>query len=116
MSKTSVFLPYLSAEFEPSSRTFTEKKSFAFYQKLTLIFFEKNSQKTKTAHPYNLNGQMRKIVNWGEDSLTYTNMTPTAMMYSVLLSYKTPWPLVRKRTIPTKQLPLVSEVSANFCG
>jgi hypothetical protein len=31
-----------------------------FNKKLTLIVFEKNSQKTKTAHPYNLNGQMRK--------------------------------------------------------
>jgi hypothetical protein len=34
-------------------------------------------------------------------------------------SYKTdkqiPLPLVRKRTIPTERLPLVGEVSANFC-
>jgi hypothetical protein len=29
---------------------------------------------------------------------------------------KTPWPLVRKRTIPTERPPLVGEVSANFCG
>jgi hypothetical protein len=29
---------------------------------------------------------------------------------------KTPWLLVRKRTVPTKRPPLVSEVSANFCG
>jgi hypothetical protein len=29
---------------------------------------------------------------------------------------KTPWPLVRKRTIPTERTPLVGEVSANFCG
>jgi hypothetical protein len=28
---------------------------------------------------------------------------------------KTPWLVVRKRTIPTEQPPLVSEVSANFC-
>jgi hypothetical protein len=27
---------------------------------------------------------------------------------------KTPWPLVRKRTIPTEQPPLVGEVSAKF--
>jgi hypothetical protein len=26
----------------------------------------------------------------------------------------TPWPLVRKRTIPTERPPLVGEVSANF--
>jgi hypothetical protein len=29
---------------------------------------------------------------------------------------KTPWLVVRKRTIPTERPPLVSEVSANFCG
>jgi hypothetical protein len=29
---------------------------------------------------------------------------------------KTPWPLVRKRTIPPERPPLVGEVSANFCG
>jgi hypothetical protein len=28
----------------------------------------------------------------------------------------TPWTLVRKRTIPTEQPPLVGEVSAKFCG
>jgi hypothetical protein len=37
-----------------------------------------------------------------------------------LLAYKTtkqtPWPLVRKRTIPTERPPLVGEVSVNFCG
>jgi hypothetical protein len=29
---------------------------------------------------------------------------------------KTPWPLVRKRTIATERRPLVGKVSANFCG
>jgi len=29
---------------------------------------------------------------------------------------KTPWPLVRERTIPTERPPPVGEVSANFCG
>jgi hypothetical protein len=29
---------------------------------------------------------------------------------------ETPWLLVRTRTIPTERPPLVSEVSANFCG
>jgi hypothetical protein len=29
---------------------------------------------------------------------------------------KTPWPLVRKRTIPTEQPPHVGQVSANFRG
>jgi hypothetical protein len=29
---------------------------------------------------------------------------------------KAPWPLIRKQTIPTERPPLVSEVSANFCG
>jgi hypothetical protein len=29
---------------------------------------------------------------------------------------QTQWPLVRKGTIPTKQAPLVGEVSANICG
>jgi hypothetical protein len=28
---------------------------------------------------------------------------------------KPPWPLVRKRTIPTERPPLIGEVSANFC-
>jgi hypothetical protein len=29
---------------------------------------------------------------------------------------KTPWPLVRKRTIPTGRPPLVGEFSVHFCG
>jgi hypothetical protein len=29
---------------------------------------------------------------------------------------RTPWLLVRKRTLPTERPPLVGEVSANFCG
>jgi hypothetical protein len=29
---------------------------------------------------------------------------------------KTPWPVVRKRTIPTERPSLVGEVSANFYG
>jgi hypothetical protein len=29
---------------------------------------------------------------------------------------QTPWPVVRKRTIPTERPLLVGEVSANFCG
>jgi hypothetical protein len=32
------------------------------------------------------------------------------------LSHLTPWLVVRKRTIPTERPPLVSEISANFCG
>jgi hypothetical protein len=34
----------------------------------------------------------------------------------VCTAVKTPWPLVRNRTIPTERPPLVGEVSANFCG
>jgi hypothetical protein len=34
----------------------------------------------------------------------------------VLKKLKTPWPLVRKRTIPTERPRHVGEVSANFCG
>jgi hypothetical protein len=30
-------------------------------------------------------------------------------------SNTTPWPLVRKRTIPTERPPLVGEFNANFC-
>jgi hypothetical protein len=33
-----------------------------------------------------------------------------------ILMVITPWPLVRKRTIPTERRPLVGEVSSNFCG
>jgi hypothetical protein len=29
---------------------------------------------------------------------------------------KTPWLLVRKRTVPTERPPLVGEVSVNFCA
>jgi hypothetical protein len=29
---------------------------------------------------------------------------------------QTPWPLFRKRTVPTERPPLVGEVSANFSG
>jgi hypothetical protein len=32
------------------------------------------------------------------------------------LTKLTPWPLVRKRIIPTERPPLVGEVSDNFCG
>jgi hypothetical protein len=32
----------------------------------------------------------------------------------LLIEKKTPWPLVRKRTIPTERPPLVGEVNANF--
>jgi hypothetical protein len=33
-----------------------------------------------------------------------------------IIKKQTPWPSVRKRTIPTERPPLVDEVSANFCG
>jgi hypothetical protein len=33
---------------------------------------------------------------------------------SVKTKLKTPWPLVRKRTIPTERPPHVGEISANF--
>jgi hypothetical protein len=49
-------------------------------------------------------------------SLMYTVLS---YMYSELqvfqLYKKTPWLLVRKRTIPTERPPLVGEVSGNFC-
>jgi hypothetical protein len=32
-----------------------------------------------------------------------------------ILGKNTPWSVVRKRTIPTEQLPFVGEVSAKFC-
>jgi hypothetical protein len=34
----------------------------------------------------------------------------------LFIKKKTPWHVVRKRTIPTERPPLVSEVSANFYG
>jgi hypothetical protein len=37
-------------------------------------------------------------------------------LYQTKTKKKTPWLLVRKRTIPTELPPLVDEVSANFCG
>jgi hypothetical protein len=42
--------------------------------------------------------------------------TLTCILQMALGKKKTPWPLVRKRTIPTERPPLVGEVSANFCG
>jgi hypothetical protein len=47
--------------------------------------------------------------------------TPThqSVTRALLLDWyikKTPWLVVRKRTIPTERPPLVSEASANFCG
>jgi hypothetical protein len=34
----------------------------------------------------------------------------------VTIKDQTPWPVVRKLTIPTERPPLVGEVSAKFCG
>jgi hypothetical protein len=45
---------------------------------------------------------------------THTNLW--TLTHTVKNLKKTPWPLVRKRTIPTERPPLVGEVSANFCG
>jgi hypothetical protein len=38
----------------------------------------------------------------------------TVLKYFNIL--QTPWPLFRKRTVPTERPPLVFEVSANFLG
>jgi hypothetical protein len=37
-------------------------------------------------------------------------------LFHLKLKTKTPWPLIRKRSIQTERPPLVGEVSANFCG
>jgi hypothetical protein len=39
-----------------------------------------------------------------------------AFKYKTKKKKKNPWLAVRKRTIPIKRPPLVSEASANFCG
>jgi hypothetical protein len=54
------------------------------------------------------NPHYRPVTDVAEQSrLCWTEPTKT---------HPTPWLLVRKRTIPTERPPLVSEVSANFCG
>jgi hypothetical protein len=42
--------------------------------------------------------------------------SPSKQSYRLCIGFFFPWPLVRKRTIPTERLPHVGEVSANFCG
>jgi hypothetical protein len=39
-----------------------------------------------------------------------------APWHAATIKLKTPWLLVRTRTIPTERPLLVGEVSANFCG
>jgi hypothetical protein len=48
----------------------------------------------------------------------FTEIFSDCLKISVVgpLYKKTPWLVVRKRTIPTERPPLVSEASANFCG
>jgi hypothetical protein len=51
------------------------------------------------------------------DSEILTVVTDYEDLYYYRLKLnQTPWPLVRKRTIPTERPPLLGEVSANFCG
>jgi hypothetical protein len=50
----------------------------------------------------------------------YFNMSERKVLFQTTRHFKnkkqTPWPVVRKRTIPTERSPLAGEVSANFCG
>jgi hypothetical protein len=62
--------------------------------------------------------QLNKLIliknkNIPEDSIVSIT---TAVRTSTLKTLKTPWLVVRKRTIPTERPPLVDEVSVNFCG
>jgi hypothetical protein len=41
---------------------------------------------------------------------------PSCLCIRVSLHKKTPWPLVRKQTMPTERPQLVGEVKANFYG
>jgi hypothetical protein len=50
-----------------------------------------------------------------EVSKIRTSVNDYVMMY-IKKTKKSPWLVVRKRTIPTERPPLVSEASANFCG
>jgi hypothetical protein len=38
------------------------------------------------------------------------------LLLLLLLLLQTPWPLVRRRTIPTERPPLLAIFSGNFCG
>jgi hypothetical protein len=42
-------------------------------------------------------------------------LTSSLVHHVIVTDPKTPWLLVRTRTIPTERPPLVGEVSANFC-
>jgi hypothetical protein len=49
-------------------------------------------------------------------TLSRDDIPGTLPQYGSGYTKQTPWPVVRKRTIPTEQPPLVGEVSAKFCG
>jgi hypothetical protein len=49
----------------------------------------------------------------GKSFILETKIVMEMSAYKIVIK-TTPWPLVRKRTIPTERPPLVGEVSANF--
>jgi hypothetical protein len=55
-----------------------------------------------------------KLKGLGRKRSWHTRSTVPTFSYD--WGKKTPWLLVRKRTMPTERPPLVGEVSANFCG
>jgi hypothetical protein len=65
-----------------------------------------------------LSPQMHSFVIRYDLEPVLSNLYPTTYLsivhFNTVLTYS--MALVRKRTIPTKRPPLVSEVSANFCG
>jgi hypothetical protein len=67
-----------------------------------------------------LGTEKRTVLKWieveGVDCLIWLFYTVQwRMVLSRIKEKRTPWPVVRKRTIPTERPPLVDEVSANFC-
>jgi hypothetical protein len=56
------------------------------------------------------------VMIWWNIIITRLDHSPLTESYQIPGIKQTPWPVVRKRTIPTKRPPLVGEVSANFCG
>jgi hypothetical protein len=55
---------------------------------------------------------MKSSVLW--NTMPYSQVKTNGLVASSFIG--TPWPLGRKRTIPTERPPLVGEVSVNFCG
>jgi hypothetical protein len=61
--------------------------------------------------------EIKDIISYLYQFLTsFHHITSTRLKLIETKQEETPWPVVRKRNIPTERPPLVGEVSANFSG